>query len=247
MEQISGANSHALSLKLPILWVGALVMALLALPPGQALAKNASQPKETQVKKLDKRRLAGKAPKTERDAAAVDKKILHLLNNVLKKEYPTPKHRLTSKSIMRNRYAKPGGFSFPKVRRSGRLVELIQRASRKHGLDKELVYAVVETESGFNQHAVSNKGAQGLMQIMPETAKAFGLRKPFDPAANIDVGVRFLKLMIKKYRKLPLALAAYNAGPATVDRYKGVPPFKETQYYIARIMTRYSMLKRAKL
>ncbi len=116
----------------------------------------------------------------------------------------------------------------------------IYDAARRHGLDPELVAAVVRAESAFDVRAVSAKGARGLMQLMPATARRFGLAggDVFDPAANVDAGAQYLVSLLDRFAgDLPKALAAYNAGEGTVERYRGVPPFRETRTYIRRILT----------
>lgn len=116
--------------------------------------------------------------------------------------------------------------------------ESIHRAAQRHGVAPELVAAVVRAESAFDVRAVSVKGARGLMQLMPATARRFGVpeERIFDPAANLDAGTRYLAWLLERFQgRLSLALAAYNAGEGTVDRYGGVPPFRETRGYIQRI------------
>jgi hypothetical protein len=116
----------------------------------------------------------------------------------------------------------------------------IYDAAKRHGLDPELVAAVVRAESAFDVRAVSSKGARGLMQLMPATARRFGLRGDdvFDAAANVEAGAGYLGWLLDRFDgDLSLALAAYNAGEGTVDRYRGVPPFRETRSYIRRIFT----------
>jgi len=116
----------------------------------------------------------------------------------------------------------------------------IKEASEKFGVEEKLIKAVVRQESGFNPNAVSKAGAKGLMQLMPKTADALGVKDVFNPKENIEGGVKYLKQMLDKYNgNKILALAAYNAGPNAVDKYSGVPPYKETQNYVKSILAQY--------
>ena len=127
------------------------------------------------------------------------------------------------------------GFSFQQFQ------EAISSASQRHGVDAELVRAVIKVESDFNAQARSNKGAQGLMQLMPETARLHNVADAYNPLENIDGGVRHLRLLMDQYRgDLELVLAAYNAGVNAVEKYRGVPPFGETKEYIRRVLSFYS-------
>jgi hypothetical protein len=116
----------------------------------------------------------------------------------------------------------------------------IKAASERYGVPERLVQAVIRVESAFNPRAVSVKGAQGLMQLMPETASMLGVRNSFDPKQNIDGGVRHLHGLIERFgNDLPLALAAYNAGEKAVLVYRGIPPYQETRDYVTRVMYHY--------
>jgi hypothetical protein len=113
--------------------------------------------------------------------------------------------------------------------------DLISRSAAKHGVDARVVNALIQVESAYHSRAVSAKGARGLMQLMPATGRQYGALDLFDPKVNIDAGIQHLKKLLTRY-DLPLALAAYNAGEAAVDRFGGVPPFRETQNYVTRIL-----------
>ncbi len=118
-----------------------------------------------------------------------------------------------------------------------RFSEEIGEIAARHGVAAGLVEAVIRVESAFNPRAVSNKGAQGLMQLMPRTASSLGVRDAFDPRENIDGGVRHLRHLLDKYPgNVSLALAAYNAGEKAVDQYGGIPPYAETQQYVQKIL-----------
>jgi soluble lytic murein transglycosylase-like protein len=124
---------------------------------------------------------------------------------------------------------------------------MIKAAARKHKVQAALVKSIVKAESDFDANAVSPKGAIGLMQLMPETAQQFGA-DPSIPEQNIDAGTRYLKVLLDRYRHcrnpLPRAIAAYNAGPAVVDKYRGVPPYKETQGYVSRVLAYFREFQR---
>ena len=117
--------------------------------------------------------------------------------------------------------------------------ELIARAAARHGLPPAMIKAVVKAESNFQPHAVSDKGAQGLMQLMPATAEDLGVDQPFEPEDNVLGGSRYLREMYDRFGDWEHALAAYNAGPGAVDRFGGIPPFAETQQYVERVLHYY--------
>lgn len=123
----------------------------------------------------------------------------------------------------------------------------IEKAAQEFDLPRDLISAVILAESGGNPKAVSPAGARGLMQLMPATGREMGMSDPFDPEANIRAGSKYLKQMVDMWDgDLTLALASYNAGPANVSRYGGVPPFQETRQYVNKVMTNYEDMSRAR-
>jgi len=129
---------------------------------------------------------------------------------------------------------------------SKNLDEVISSISGRHHLDPDLVNSVIHAESGFNPRAVSPKGAQGLMQLMPGTANQLGVTNPFDPQANVEGGSRYLRNLMEHYHfDMAKALAAYNAGPQRVEQYHGVPPYYETRAYVTRVIRDFNRKKLA--
>ncbi|MGE5234430.1 MAG: lytic transglycosylase domain-containing protein [Acidobacteriota bacterium] len=122
----------------------------------------------------------------------------------------------------------------------GRYGLVITQIAERYRLDSALLAALVEAESGFNARVVSPAGAKGLMQMMPETLADYGVKDPFDPAANLDAGARYFSSLLQQFSgNVELALAAYNAGPAVVERYGAVPPYRETRAFVRRVLARY--------
>jgi soluble lytic murein transglycosylase-like protein len=140
----------------------------------------------------------------------------------------------------------PVAVSAVSVNRTFDLNETVKAASGTYQLDPDLVTSVIHAESGFNVHAVSPKGAQGLMQLMPQTANQLGVKNAFDPEANVQAGTRYLRELLERYNfDLIKALAAYNAGPQRVEQYNGVPPYFETKAYVARVVRDFNKKKLA--
>ena len=122
---------------------------------------------------------------------------------------------------------------------------MVEQAARENDVDPLLVHSIIQVESNYNPYAVSPKGAQGLMQLMPPTARDLGVSNSFDPRQNIEAGVRYLKSLQDLYKDDRLALAAYNAGPGAVQKYKWIPPYPETQDYVNRVGEQYGAAKKA--
>ncbi len=114
--------------------------------------------------------------------------------------------------------------------------EIIERLAREQHVDAKLVRAVIQVESAYNERARSKKGAMGLMQLMPSTARQYSVSDPYDPQSNIEAGIKHLKSLLDRLPSLKLAIAAYNAGEAAVQRFRGVPPYPETQDYVAKVL-----------
>jgi soluble lytic murein transglycosylase len=138
------------------------------------------------------------------------------------RELPAPKRRRAMRPPQRREYD-----------------GLIGLTAREHEIEPALIKAVIAAESNFDPEAVSRKGAQGLMQLMPVTATRLGVEDPLRPTENVRGGTRYLRLMLDRYGDVERAVAAYNAGPAAVDRFGGVPPYPETQDYVRRVLTYY--------
>lgn len=123
--------------------------------------------------------------------------------------------------------------------------EIIEQAAREHDVDPLLVHSVIQVESGYDRFAVSPKGALGLMQLIPATARRFGVSNPFDVRQNIQAGVKYLRQLQMMFKDARLALAAYNAGEGAVMRYKDIPPYAETQHYVYQVGKRWGEARRA--
>jgi len=139
-----------------------------------------------------------------------------------------------------DKQAAPDSGALPRSINPNVLQQMVQETAQKHDVDPALVSAVISTESNWNTSALSRKGAQGLMQLVPETAQKLGVSNAWDPQQNIDGGVRYLHMLLDRYNgDLPKALAAYNAGPSAVDRWGGVPNYPETQEYVRKVTHTY--------
>ncbi len=121
----------------------------------------------------------------------------------------------------------------------GNVEALARREGARYNVEPALIEAIVSNESGFNAGATSSAGAQGLMQLMPSTSRSLGVRDPYDPAQNVAGGTRYLRGLLDRFKRVDLAVAAYNAGPNAVSRYRGVPPFAETQEYVRAVLVEY--------
>jgi soluble lytic murein transglycosylase len=136
------------------------------------------------------------------------------------------------------------GGQAPAVARSGDYDEVIRSASDRYSIDADLVRAVIKAESDFDSNARSRKGAMGLMQLMPDTARLYNVLNAFDPVDNVEGGVRHLRMLLERYQgDLRLSLAAYNAGSGAVEKYGGIPPFAETREYVRRVLRFYEAFR----
>jgi len=157
-----------------------------------------------------------------------------LIEKIVPDEVPYPEPE-AEQSVGTSGAVTQRGFA-PDLLRSTPYGEVIAAVSQAHGVDPMLVRAVIEVESNYRPKARSNKGAMGLMQLMPATARAYNVRNPYDPKANIAAGVKHLKSLIDRWG-VELALAAYNAGEGAVRKFNGVPPYRETRKYVSKILS----------
>ncbi len=160
-----------------------------------------------------------------------DRGVVHFSNAPADRRYEIvrPRPRFASLS-RRSRAPLPVNYGYD---------SLIVREARANKLDPALIKAVIAAESNFSPLAVSHAGAQGLMQLMPQTAQELGVGDPFQVTENVSGGSRYLREMLDRYGDLARALAAYNAGPRAVDRYQGIPPYPETEAYVKRVLVYY--------
>ncbi|MFH0996975.1 MAG: transglycosylase SLT domain-containing protein [Pseudomonadota bacterium] len=151
----------------------------------------------------------------------------------------SPKYRLYLKSTPNKYFESSLGDKFSTNLDPDQYDHLILKASLLHAVDFSLLKSIIKVESNFDCYAVSQKGAKGLMQIMPQNFTFLNIRNPFDPEENIMGGTLYFKQMLEKFNRIELALAAYNAGPTTVDKYNGIPPISETKGYVKKVMSHY--------
>lgn len=163
--------------------------------------------------------------------------------NVLFTNTPVGKknEKITKDKKIRESSLKKTEITSPVIKANHSYSPIVDKKAKQHDVDPSLVNAVIKTESNWNHRAVSKKGAMGLMQLMPSTANNLNVKNPFDPEDNIDGGTRYLKHLIERFNgNLTLALAAYNAGPRTVEQYGAVPPISETKLYVKKVLSLYN-------
>ena len=140
---------------------------------------------------------------------------------------------------------KPEALEVPMISSDSGVRDLVVETAKAYDVSPMLVDSVIQVESNYNPNAISSKGAQGLMQLMPQTARRFGVKNSFDPKENIEAGVKYLKLLQDTFKDDRLAIAAYNAGEGAVAKYNNVPPYKETMQYVTRVGKKLGQAKRA--
>jgi Transglycosylase SLT domain len=156
-----------------------------------------------------------------------------LIETILPDEVPHPEPQPADQGAVENAAAEVPAVD---PLRMGPYGEIITSLAESHGVDPMLVRALIRVESGDQPTARSHKGAMGLMQLMPATARLYKVRNPYDPKANIAAGVKHLKSLLDRFRTVDLALAAYNAGEGAVKKFNGIPPYRETRDYVSRIL-----------
>ena len=154
-----------------------------------------------------------------------------LVDKILPDEVPYPEPVAAAQAVSDETTA-----AQPSVLESTPYGEIIAAMSEAHGVDPLLVRALIQVESNYQARARSRKGALGLMQLMPSTARVYNVRNPFDPRANIEAGIKHLKSLIARFGGVELGLAAYNAGEGAVTKFNGIPPYRETRNYVSRIL-----------
>lgn len=180
-------------------------------------------------------------PMTNNDGSVFKDMLLQLMSSSSSLPTESIRSKVNLSSLYTNKHYMPLTISNTEsLPVSGSFDELIQNAAQKYNVDARLICSVIKQESNFNPNAKSHAGATGLMQLMPATARGLGVTNLTDPTQNIEAGTKYLSNMLDRYNgNVSLALAAYNAGPGNVDKYGGIPPFKETQNYVRKVTESY--------
>ena len=219
---------------LTVRWTAVAGVVLASMPLGAELAISREQVQFDQVEQYSQERPAG--PSMERVyRIQADEGSGRLVRRAVRSTQKPGSIR--SREVVGTREVVQGGSRNSAKAPDLDLNSLVRRAAGLLDVEPELIHAVIRQESGYDPYAVSRKGAKGLMQLMPATAKRFGVKDVFDPAENVQGGVKYLRQLLDRYDgDRRLALAAYNAGEGAVDRFGGIPPYRETQDYVDRIV-----------
>jgi hypothetical protein len=244
-------NKKARRKVIPVIffWTGLIIVTLLAkeIWVGQEITESSNNIQKfllsATIERLDPLELEVRALTFERDATQDEIQALNNTLEILKRSDDNKIEEIKSLGEYIGKLESGQVSTNVDHILSGKITEAIEKASATYGVDKALIRAVIKQESNFNINVTSHAGAQGLMQLMPETARILKVNNVWDIEDNIMGGTLYLRDQLNDFKDMKLALAAYNAGPNNVRKYKGIPPFRETQGYVVKVIKNYNAFK----